>query len=211
MTMGAYNAVRVGDLEIAMVLARELRPLGGRPSLTLGQLQRAFGASRLDGPARERIDAALGAAGMQPDPSVLEAHPDEPLAFAFAGGGPAPNGLARRRFERKLPGAAVPEAPAPEAPPRELPAPQPEARPNAPSPPVAAVLAGVALPVLLASVAGWRFGIAFAGLGAIAAGLLLSRPDPGLLLRSGRTFLLAIAGLCVLSLLGAAALAGGAH
>jgi hypothetical protein len=220
MTIGAYNAVRVGDLEIAMVLARELRPLGGRPSLTLGQLQQAFGASRLDGPARERIDAALGAAGMHADPSVLEAHPDEPLAFAFAGGGPAPTGLARRRFERRLAGGAAPlprartsdtpapEAPAPEAP--ELPALEPESQPAAPSAPVAAVLAGVALPVLLASVAGWRFGLAFAGLGAIAAGFLLSRPDPGLLLRSGRTFLLAIAGLCLLSLLGAAVLVGGA-
>ena len=211
MTIGAYNAVKVGDLEVAMVLARELRSMAGRPSLTLGQLQHAFAVSRLDTPARERIDAALGAAGMHADPSVLEAHPDEPLAFAFAGGGPAPSGLARRRFERKHvaalarpPSSRSVESPAPE--PAPSPAPTPPAA--ASSPAVASILTGVALPVLLASVAGWRFGVAFAGFGAIAAGFLLSRSDPGALLRSGRTFLLAIAGLCVLSLLGAVALAG---
>lgn len=207
MTIGAYNAVKVGDLEIAMVLARELRSIAGRPSLTLGQLQQAFGASRLDSPVRERIDAALGAAGMHADPSVLEAHPDEPLSFAFAGGGPAPNGLARRRFERSHRALRAQRSPAPEV---ERPPAERETQAGASSPPVAAVLAGVALPVLLASVAGWRFGVAFAGLDAIAAGFLLSRADPGVLLRSGRTFLLAIAGLCVLGLLGAAALAGGA-
>ena len=207
MTIGAYNAVKVGDLEIAMVLARELRSIAGRPSLTLGQLQQAFAVSRLDSPARERIDAALGAAGMHADPSVLEAHPDEPLSFAFAGGGPAPNGLARRRFERSHSASPAPRSPAREV---ELPPAEPEVPASGPSPPVAAVLTGVALPVLLASVAGWRFGVAFAGFGAITAGFLLSRPDPGVLLRSGRTFLLAITGLCVLSLLGAVALAGGA-
>lgn len=206
MTIGAYNAVRVGDLEIATVLARELRSIAGRPSLTLGQLQQAFGVGRLDSPARERIDAALGAAGMHADPSVLEAHPDEPLSFAFAGGGPAPNGLARRRFERSH---RASKATPPPSPSREV-EPPPAEPEVAAGPPVAAILAGVALPVLLASVAGWRFGVAFAGFGAVAAGLLLSRPDPGALLRSGRTFLFAIAGLCLLSLLGAVALAGGA-
>lgn len=216
MTMGAYNAVRVGDLEVAMVLARELRPVAGRQSLTLGQLQHAFGVSRLDGPGRERIDAALGAAGMQADPSVLEAHPDEPLAFAFAGGGgPAPNGLARRRFartaaERGLPARRPVKPAAPE------PTPEPAAATVEPAPavgatalPVAAILAGIAVPVVLASVLGWRFGVAFAGFGAVAAGFLLARPDPGVLLRSGRTFLLAVAGLSLLSLLAALALAGG--
>ena len=219
MTIGAYNAVRVGDLEVAMVLARELRPVAGRQSLTLGQLQHAFGVSRLDGPGRERIDAALAAAGMQADPSVLEAHPDEPLAFAFAGGGgPAPNGLARRRFARTaaesgLPGRLPVKPAAPEArtesraEPAAAPV-EPEAAAGAPALPVAAILAGIAVPVVLASVIGWRFGVAFAGFGAVAAGFLLARPDPGVLLRSGRTFLLAVAGLSLLSLLSALALAG---
>jgi hypothetical protein len=144
---------------------------------------------------------------MQADPSVLEAHPDEPLAFAFAGGGPAPSGLARRRFERSHRVPPAQRSPAGEV---EPPPAEPEIQAPAPKPPVVAVLAGVAVPVLLASVAGWRFGLSFAGLGAIAAGFLLSRQDPGALLRSGRTFLLASAGLCVLSLLGAVALAGSA-
>jgi hypothetical protein len=81
MTIGAYNAVRVSDLEIAMVLARELRALPGRPTLTLAQLQSVFDAERLDGPERERIGAALEAAGLRTAPSVLDAHPDEPLAL----------------------------------------------------------------------------------------------------------------------------------
>src|SRR5690348_7531587 len=86
MTMGAYNAVRVGDLEIAMVLARELGSSAGRPSLTALQLQSAFGAMQLDSATRERIDAALEAAGLHTEPSILDAHPDEALVFANGNG-----------------------------------------------------------------------------------------------------------------------------
>src|SRR5947208_6716015 len=99
MTMGAYNAVRVGDLEIAMVLARELGSTERRPSLTAAQLQAAFGARQLDTSARERIDAALEAAGLHTEPSILAAHPDEALVFLTANGHaaePEP-----RRFAKK--------------------------------------------------------------------------------------------------------------
>jgi hypothetical protein len=192
MAVGAYNAVRVGDLEIAMVLAKELRTTPGTPSLTLGQLRAVFGATQLDSAERERIDAALEAAGLHAEPSVLHAHPGEALAFRVAGNGDA-GGRASpgRRFARTV------QAPATEA-----------AAPAAPGGrgSVAAVVAGVLLPVLFTSVAGWRFGLAFVAFTAIAAGLLFSRAEPAALLRQGRTFLLAIGGLCVLSLLAAAAL-----
>src|SRR5204863_852540 len=108
MTMGAYNAVRVADLEVAMVLARELQSASGRASLTLGQLQAVFGAAYLDSHERERIAAALEAAGLRTEPSVLDAHPDEALVFAVnAKAKSQPNG--QRRFMRQRP-VALPEA-----------------------------------------------------------------------------------------------------
>jgi hypothetical protein len=191
MAIGEYNAVRVGDLEIAMILARELRGSAGRPSVTLSQLQTVFDASQLDSAVRERIDAALESAGLQTIPSVLSAHPDEALVFTFPGG--EGGGHPRRRFAR-----------AEKAPAAEPAAAQPAAE-GAP-PPVAAILAGVVLPVVLTTLGGWRFGISFVGFTAIAAGFLLSRPDPAAVVRSGRTFLIAVAGLCLVSVLGAVAL-----
>jgi hypothetical protein len=187
MTMGAYNAVRVGDLEVAMVLANEFRSASGRVSLTLAQLQAVFGAAYLDSGERERIDAALEAAGIRTEPSVLDAHPDEALVFTIDGSGAGDgNG---RRFAR-APAAAPPVA-------------------STPSLPAAAILLGILLPVLLTSVAGWRFGLSFVAFGAIALGYLSSRAGgAAAVLRSRRTFLLAVGGLCVLSLLGAVLLAG---
>jgi uncharacterized protein YbjQ (UPF0145 family) len=83
MTMGAYTAVRVGDLEIAMVLANEFRFASGRVSLTAAQLQAVFCAAQLDTAERERIDAALETAGLHAEPSVLEVtHP--PPAGGFS-------------------------------------------------------------------------------------------------------------------------------
>lgn len=182
MTMGAYNAVKVGDLEIAMVLARELGSTERKPSLTAVQLQAAFGARQLDGTTRERIDAALEAVGLHTQPSILDAHPDEALVFR--------NGDANgRRFDRAEPAEGV-------------------GGPAAASPPVGAIVAGTVVPVLLTALAGWRFGLSFAAFAVVAAGFLFSRSDPAALLRDGRTFLTAIAGLCLLSILGAVALAG---
>ncbi|MFL5886196.1 MAG: hypothetical protein ACJ77M_14085, partial [Thermoleophilaceae bacterium] len=54
----------------------------------------------------------------------------------------------------------------------------------------------------------WRFGLSFVAFTVVAAGFLFSRSDPAALLRDGRTYLIAIAGLCLLSVLGAVALAG---
>jgi hypothetical protein len=196
MTMGAYNAVRVADLEVAMVLAREFKSASGSASLTLGQLQAVFGAAYLDSHERERIAAALEAAGLHTEPSVLDAHPDEPLLFTVNGKNgkakPEPNG--ERRFMRQLPApAAAAEKTAPA---------------TAPQLPTTAIVLGILLPVLFTSVAGWRFGLSFVAFTASAAGFL-SRSDPAAIFRSGRTFLAALGGLCLLSLLGAVALAGG--
>src|SRR5437762_847394 len=107
MAVGAYNAVRVGDLEIAMVLAKEFRRAPGTPSLTLAQLRAVFGAAHLESSERERIDAALEAAGLHSEPSVLDAHPDEALAFRVNGADRAAKGGAApgRRFAR--PGASA--------------------------------------------------------------------------------------------------------
>ena len=150
MTMGAYNAVRVGDLEIAMVLAKEFRSIPGRPSLTLVQLQAAFAAGNLDSEARERIDAALEAAGVHAEPSVLQAHPDEALVFSVNDG----ERPARRfgRTERKP--RTEPELPAPEASSR---------------PPIGLLVAALLLTVACTTVGGWSFGLVFVVLAAITA------------------------------------------
>ena len=143
MTMGAYNAVRVGDLEIATVLAKEFRSIPGRPSLTLSQLQAAFAARSLDSEARERIDAALESAGIHAEPSVLQAHPDEALLFSVDDG----ERPARRfgRAERK---------------------PRPEPEPRAP---IAVLVPALLLAVACTSVGGWPFGLVFVALAAITA------------------------------------------
>ena len=152
MAVGAYNAVKVSDLEVATVLARELGSVPGRPSLTLSQLQMVFGADHLDTAERERIEAALQAAGLHAEPSVLDAHPDERLLFG------AENG-ARRRFARAKP-ATEPAVAATK------------------SLPITAILAGVALAVVLSLIAGWPVGLAFLlGLSLPAAPRRAARPS----------------------------------
>src|SRR5436305_2449183 len=76
--------VRVRDLEIALVLAREMKAAAARSvdaSLRLDQLQEVFGVERLDRAERARIQTALQMAGLEPFPSLLEADPTEPIPF----------------------------------------------------------------------------------------------------------------------------------
>src|SRR3954468_25110500 len=106
-------AVRVRDLEIALVLAREMKAAAERSvdaSLRLDQLQEVFGVQELDQAERARIQTALQMAGLEPFPSLLEADPDEPIRLGASKGAVAPSG-----------GAAAappppPPPPAPEAP-----------------------------------------------------------------------------------------------
>jgi hypothetical protein len=77
-------AVRVRDLEIALVLAREMKAAAERSvdaSLRLDQLQEVFGVEELDRAERARIQTALQMAGLEPFPSLLEADPSEPIRF----------------------------------------------------------------------------------------------------------------------------------
>jgi chemotaxis protein histidine kinase CheA len=77
-------SVRVRDLEIALVLAREMKAAAARSvdaSLRLDQLQEVFGVERLDRAERARIQTALQMAGLEPFPSLLEADPAEPIRF----------------------------------------------------------------------------------------------------------------------------------
>src|SRR2546423_6079640 len=90
-------AVRVRDLEIALVLAREMKAAAERSvdaSLRLDQLQEVFGVEELDRAERARIQTALQMAGLEPFPSLLEAEPSAPIRFgaskAAAATGTAP-------------------------------------------------------------------------------------------------------------------------
>src|SRR4051794_12065515 len=76
--------VRVRDLEIALVLAREMKAAAARSvdaSLRLGQLQEVFGVEELDRAGRAGIQTAPQMAGLEPFPSLLEADPSEPIRF----------------------------------------------------------------------------------------------------------------------------------
>jgi hypothetical protein len=76
--------VRVRDVEIALVLAREMKDAAARDvdaSLRLEQLKEVFGADQLDAGERARIQTALQMAGLEPRPSLLEAGTDEPIRF----------------------------------------------------------------------------------------------------------------------------------
>jgi hypothetical protein len=80
-------SVRVRDLEIALVLAREMKAAAARSvdaSLRLDQLQEVFGVEHLDRAERARIQTALQMAGLEPFPSLLEADPAEPIRFGAA-------------------------------------------------------------------------------------------------------------------------------
>lgn len=88
-------AVRVRDLEVALVLAREARSAAGQPSLRADQLRQLFGADELDEHERARIQAALEMAGVEPQPSLLSADAEGPVRFAAAKGA-APTPVFRR-------------------------------------------------------------------------------------------------------------------
>src|SRR4051794_35428002 len=101
-TLEGLQAVRVRDVEIALVLAREMKDAAARDvdaSLRLEQLKEVFGADELDAGERARIQTALQMAGLEPQPSLLEADPADPIRFSLVGDQ-----------------AAVAVAPAPEAP-----------------------------------------------------------------------------------------------
>src|SRR5919202_2356206 len=92
-TLEGLAAVRVRDVEIALVLAREMKGAAERSvdaSLRLEQLQEGFGAESLDSGERARIQTALQMAGLDPRPSLLEADPAEPIRFAVDGTAPVP-------------------------------------------------------------------------------------------------------------------------
>src|SRR4051812_19000934 len=54
-------------------------------SLRLEQLKEVFGAEELDAGERARIQTALQMAGLEPQPSLLEADPAAPIRFSVAG------------------------------------------------------------------------------------------------------------------------------
>src|SRR3954451_12784595 len=114
--LGGPAAVRVRDVEIALVLAREMKSAADRDveaSLRLEQLREVFGAEQLDRAERARIQTALEMAGLAPRPSLLDADPDEPIRFAVGGAGSSE--------------VAGPEAAAPQtAPPQPAPAAAPQ-------------------------------------------------------------------------------------
>jgi hypothetical protein len=106
--------VRVRDLEIALVLAREMKAAAARSvdaSLRLDQLQEVFGVEQLDRGERARIQTALQMAGLEPHPSLLEADPSAPIRFGATVTAAAPAGAAS---------AGAPPDP-PEEPPAEAP------------------------------------------------------------------------------------------
>src|SRR4051812_21244611 len=85
--------VRVRDLEIALVLAREMKAAAARSvdaSLRLDQLQEVFGVEELDGTQRARIQTALQMAGLEPFPSLLDADPSAPIRFGASKDATAP-------------------------------------------------------------------------------------------------------------------------
>src|SRR4051812_5755492 len=87
-TVEGLHAVRVRDVEIALVLAREMKDAAARDvdaSLRLEQLKEVFGAQELDAGERARIQTALQMAGLEPQPSLLEADPADPIRFTVAG------------------------------------------------------------------------------------------------------------------------------
>src|SRR4051812_9458447 len=100
------GAVSIRDLEVAVVLAREMSAASSRAveaSLRADQIQEVFGAAALDDAERARIQTALEMAGLRPTPSLLEVEAGGAVRFAMGAGAPAPSALAE-------PGA--PQAPA---------------------------------------------------------------------------------------------------
>src|SRR3954471_10699427 len=92
-------AVRVRDVEIALVLAREMKDAAERnvdASLRLEQLREGFGAETLDRGERARVQTGLQVAGVGAEPVAARGGPGraDPLrgrrrAAAHRGGGRA--------------------------------------------------------------------------------------------------------------------------
>jgi len=110
--------VTVRDLEVAQVLAREVKAAAARSagaSLRADQLKLLFGAAELDAAERERIQAALEMVGLDPQPSLLEVDGDAPVAFVARPAGAFPPERKRRfsggeeRQARPDPGRAATE------------------------------------------------------------------------------------------------------
>src|SRR4051794_261958 len=116
-------SVRVRDLEIALVLAREMKAAAARSvdaSLRLDQLQEVFGVEELDGAERARIQTALQMAGLEPFPSLLEADPAEPIRFGAVKTAAAAGAAATTAAGGAAPTAAAETPPSPpEAPPEQ--------------------------------------------------------------------------------------------
>jgi hypothetical protein len=113
----------VRDLEIALVLAREMKAAAERSvdaSLRLDQLQEVFGVQELDSAERARIQTALQMAGLEPFPSLLEADPSEPIRFGAA-------------KTAAVAGSATVPAPAPPPPPPAEEPPSTQAQPTFPT------------------------------------------------------------------------------
>src|SRR4051794_29231898 len=127
-------SVRVRDLEIALVLAREMKAAAARSvdaSLRLDQLQEVFGVEELDQAERARIQTALQMAGLEPFPSLLEADPAEPIRF---GAVKAPATAAATTAGGGVPaGAAGGEPPAAAEPPSEASGPPEKPPPTFPT------------------------------------------------------------------------------
>ncbi len=136
--------MRVRDVEIALVLAREMKEAAARDvdaSLRLEQLKEVFGAEELDAGERARIQTALQMAGLEPQPSLLEADPAAPIRFSVeadeAAPAPAPEAPVEERqefptvgeffgrFRRKRRGEVLTEA-EPEVPEAEVEQPEAE-------------------------------------------------------------------------------------
>src|SRR3954454_6108737 len=84
-------AVRVRDVEIALVLAREMKDAADRnvdASLRLEQLREVFGAETLDRAARARVQTAPEGAARGRTRSLLGGDPAEPIRFAVDGAPP---------------------------------------------------------------------------------------------------------------------------
>lgn len=81
----AAGAVSIRDLEVAVVLAREMTAASSRAveaSLRADQIQEVFGAAALDDAERARIQTALEMAGLRPTPSLLEVEVGGAVRFA---------------------------------------------------------------------------------------------------------------------------------
>jgi hypothetical protein len=176
------TAVRVEDIERALVLAREVAAAtakGGAANLRMEHLQALF-ANGSGAVAPERMQAALEAAGLTAEPPVTESpesvalRVDRRRAAMSPGGEPPrrPSGVeayraaARTSPRRAESGVSLGDAE------RVVAAEQAEQN-TAQS--IAALMPALILPVLAASFLGPLFGAAFAGL-ALLASALLSRP-----------------------------------